>query len=218
MIASSATLDRPVRLWARTWQGFLGAVGVAAAFATFVDLTLAYGFDAMDWAPALWPLCFASSLFLLLAITAEWTVEGEELRRRSWLSRPGRQPSAVMELGPGLEIVHESRSTWRFRPNGYAIGAAPWQTTSLTGVMKDAGVRIDDWRGEWAKRHRRLDMLGKLATAGGIVGMIFAIAQGPWWSHSVGSAVATEVLSTYVLLLGLSIDVLPWRMRKRTSR
>ena len=218
MIDSSATLTRPVRFWARTWQGFLGAVGVAAAFATFADLTLAYGFDATDWAPAFWPICFASSLFLLLAITSEWTVEGQVLRRRSWLSLPGHEPDAVMVLGPGVEIVHESRSTWRFRPNGPAIGATPWQETSLTGALRHAGVRIDDWRGDWAKRHRRLDMLGKLATAGGIVGMILAIAQGPWWPHIGGTTVAAEAFSTYILLLGLSIDVMPWRMRKRTSR
>ena len=131
MIDLIGATDQPVRLWARTWQGLLTVVGLAATLACFVDLVLVYSLDLSDWAPAIWPICFVIWLFMLLGLTVEWTIAGHELRRRGWLSRPGREPSTVMELGPQVGIVHETRSIWRFRPNGYLIGVPPWQLSLI---------------------------------------------------------------------------------------
>jgi len=89
----------------------------------------------------------------------------------------GREPSTVMELGPQLEIVHETRSGWRIRPYGPTIYVPFRRTTPLAGAMERAGVRVVDWRGDWARRHRLLDRLGALIGLVGGVGMLMTIAQ-----------------------------------------
>ncbi len=202
--------DQPVRLWARTWPGLLRRAGLAAAIASLFDLAIAHGLDLSDWALAIWPIAFLGIWLFMLGLTTEWTIAGHELRRRGWLSWPGCEPSTVMALGPQVEIVHEIRTVWRIQPNGPAIGVWPWQTTSLTGAMGHAGVRIKDWRGDWARRHRWLDTLGVLVYCGGAVGAFVTIAQGPGWPYWV----ATEPAFIGAFWLGLAIDFLPWRMGK----
>jgi len=183
---------------------------LAAAIACLLDLAIAHGLDLSDWALAIWPIAFLVIWLFMLGMTTEWTIAGHELRRRGWLSWPGREPSTVMALGPQVEIVHEIRTVWRIQPNGPAIGVWPWQTASLTGAMEHAGVRIKDWRGDWASRHRWLDTLGVLVYCGSAVGAFVTIAQGPGWPYWV----ATEPAFIGALWLGLAIDFLPWGMRK----
>src|ERR1035437_10218471 len=125
MDSRSAT-DRPVRFNERTWRRGLAQVGFIAGVACLLDLEFALGLGWSDWALVVGPIVFLVLLLLMLAGTAEWTIAGHELRRRGWLSRPGREPSLVMELGPQVEIVHETRRLWRVRPNGLALGG--WQT------------------------------------------------------------------------------------------
>jgi uncharacterized RDD family membrane protein YckC len=173
-----------------------------------LDLAIAHGLDLSDWVLAIWPIAFLVIWLFMLAMTTEWTIAGHALRRRGWLSWPGREPSTVMALGPQVEIVHEIRTVWRIQPNGPAIGVWPWQTASLTGAMEHAGVRIKDWRGDWAGRHRWLDTLGVLVYCGSAVGAFVTIAQGPGWPYWV----ATEPAFIGALWLGLAIDFLPWQM------
>ncbi len=210
VIDSRGATGQPVRLWARTWPGLLRRAGLAAAIACLLDLAIAHGLDLSDWALAIWPISFLVIWLFMLGVTTEWTIEGHELRRRGWLSWPGREPSAVMPLGPQVECVHETRYGWRMQPNGPAIGVWPWQTASLTGAMERAGVRIRDWRGDWAQRHRLIEMFGVLLVYGGAVGLLLTIAQGPGWPYWV----ATEPAFIGALWLGLAIDFLPWGMRK----
>jgi hypothetical protein len=206
---SRADADQPVSTGARTRRGVLARLGFIAVAACLLDLEFALGLGSSDWALVVGPIVFLVLLLLMLAGTAEWTIAGHELRRRGWLSRPGREPSLVMELGPQVEIVHETRRLWRMRPNGLALGG--WQTRRLLGAMEGAGVRVNDWRGDWARRHRLLDTLGGLALYGGLAGMIVMPALGWHWSlfrAAVGFACSGAVL------LGLAIDYLPWSMRK----
>jgi hypothetical protein len=170
---------------------------------------IAQGFDWVD--PVLLipiPVLIAIGLVIVGTVT-EWTIAGHELRRRSWLSRPGRKPFPVMELGPHLVIVHQTRTGWRIRPYGPAIYVARGQARSLTDAMERAGVRVIDWRGDWARRHRLLDSSGVLIGLSGTVGMLVTIAQGPL--RAVGFVAFWVFWGA--MMLGFLIDFLPWRMR-----
>jgi uncharacterized RDD family membrane protein YckC len=208
VIDSRADADQPVSVGARTRRGVLARLGLVAVAACLLDLEFALGLGSSDWALVVGPVVFLVLSLLMLAGTAELTIAGHELRRRGWLSRPGREPSLVMELGPQVQIVHESRLVWRVRPNGRSLGA--WQARGLSGAMERAGVRVNDWRGDWARRHRLLDILGGLALYGGLAGIIAMPILG-----SQGSLFrAAAFTCSGAILLGLAIDYLPWSMRK----
>src|ERR1035437_1140997 len=211
MDSRSAT-DQPVRFNGRTWRGVLAQTGVIAAVACLLDLEFALGLGWSDWALAVVPIVFLVLLLFMLAGTTEWTIAGHELLRRGWLSRPGREPSLVMELGPQVQIVHESRLVWRVRPNGLALGG--WQAGRLIGAMERAGVRVNDWRGDWARRHRLLDALGGLALYGGLAGIIVMPMLGSHWSLFRAAA---GFAWSGAAFLGLAIDYLPWNMRKTAA-
>jgi hypothetical protein len=216
---SEGATDQPVRVGARTWRGVLGLLGVGAAATGVLAFVLArsliaQGFDWVD--PVMLipiPFIIAAGLVMVGTIT-EWTIANHELRRRGWLSRPGRNSSPVMELGPRLEIVHETRTGWRIRPYGPAIYVAPGQAAPLIGAMERAGVRVIDWRGDWARRHRLLDRLGVPITLVGSVGLLVTSAQGPL--RAVGFA--SYCVFWGALMLGFAIDFLPWRMRKHSAQ
>jgi hypothetical protein len=78
--------------------------------------------------------------------------------------------------------------------------------------MERAGVRVIDWRGDWARRHRLLDRLGVPITLVGSVGLLVTAAQGPL--RAVGFA--SYCVFWGALMLGFAIDFLPWRMRKHS--
>jgi uncharacterized RDD family membrane protein YckC len=212
VIDSRADADQPVSVGARTRRGVLARLGLVAVAACLLDLGLALGLGSSDWTLVVGLIVFIVLSLLMLAGTAEWTVAGHELRRRGWLSRPGCEPSLVMELGPQVQIVHESRLVWRVRPNGLSLGG--WQARGLSGAMERAGVRVNDWRGDWARRHRLLDTLGGVALYGGGAGLIVMPILGSQWSLFRAAAFTCSG----AVFLGLAIDYLPWSMRKTPAQ
>jgi uncharacterized RDD family membrane protein YckC len=175
------------------------------------------GYGWASWLPAYW--LFVSTVGWLSGTlkTTEWTVAGRELGRWGWRSRPGKRPSKVMDLGPDLEAVHETRYLWRIWPN--AILVAPWEARRLVEAMGHADVRVNDWRGDWGRRHRLLDALGVLAYYGGAVTVFVALALLPLPrpGSSTGAFLAPVgalVLCLAAFVLGLAIDYLPWKMNK----
>jgi hypothetical protein len=159
---------------------------------------------------------FVATGLLILGASTEWTIAEHELRRRRWLSRPGSELSIVMALGPQVEMVHESRLLWRLVPNGPALGAQPWQADHVVEAMERAGVRITDWRGDWARRHRRLDTLGLLLFYGGLAGCIVMPAFRAQWPGEVTATAG--LVCAGAAFLGLAIDWLPWTMRNSSDR
>ena len=216
MIDSVDTPDRRFRLGARTWRGVAAQAGVIAVGSCLIVVLSALAFGWSDWLLAVGFIFFLSVWLLILAVSAEWTIADHELRRRRWLSRPGSEPFLVMALGPQVEMVHENRVVWRVVPEGPALGVQPWQAQGLVEAMEQAGVRIDDWRGDWAQRHRSLDILGLLVLWGGLVGIIVMPALRAEWPGSV-TATAGLVCSGAVFL-GLAIDWLPWSVRNTWAR
>lgn len=182
-MASTDATEQPVRFNGRTGRGVLAWIGLGVLAFCALELVgarflIAQGFDWVD--PVMLipiPVGLAIGLLIVGTVT-EWTIADHELRCRGWLSRPGSKPSAVMELGPQLEIAHETRSGWRIRPYGPAIYVARGQAAALTRVMEHAGVRVNDWRGEWERRHRLLDRLGPLITLAAAVAGLVTLAQG----------------------------------------
>jgi hypothetical protein len=162
-------------------------------------------------------LAFFLAIWLpVLAGSTEWSIAGHELRRRRWLSRPGSEPSVVMTLGPQVEMVHKSRLVWRLAPTGPALAWQPWQAQRFVEAIEKAGVPVNDWRGEWARRHRRLDTLGLLVFYGGLAGIIVMPAIRAIWP---GELTATAGLGCAgAVFLGLAIDYLPWEMRKPSAQ
>jgi uncharacterized RDD family membrane protein YckC len=192
-------------------------VGWYVTVAGVGGLAFALGYGWPNWMLAYWlSLWLVGWLSNTLAAT-EWTIAGRELRRRRWFSWPGSKPSAVMPLGPEVEIVHVAWSRWRIWPGGYAIDVRPWQTSRLVGPMERADVRVDDWRGDWSRRHRLLNAFGVLGYVGGAIAIIVVIALGGLRPGSVVSFVAF-VASISALLLGLTIDFLPWGMGKAAAQ
>jgi len=218
-VIDSRGADPAVRLNQRTRRGVLAWIGLGVLAVCVLEflgarLLIVQGFDWVD--PVMLipvPLVMAIGLGIVGTVT-EWTITDNQLRRRGWLSRPGREPSAVGELGPQLEIVHETRSTWRIRPYGPAMYVARGQAASLVGAMGRAVVRVVDWRGDWERRHRLLDRLGLLIGLAGGVGLLVTVAQGPL--RAVGFA--AYCMFWGALMLGFAIDYLPWRMRRNPAQ
>jgi hypothetical protein len=214
VIASGDARDLPIRLNARTRRGILVLLGQFAAIGCLGDLA----FGAIWGLDGLWlavPSAVLLAVFIaVMAAATEWTFDGHEMRRRSWLSRPGREPSAFMALGSGVVIVHEGRYRWRIWPNGLQFALQPRQTESLIGAMERAGVSVNDWWGAWARRHPRLDKLGVLAQiglGGSAVAMLLAIAAG----QSDFRWLPLPVLGTSCLWL--VIEYLPWERRRPSA-
>ncbi len=213
MIASGDARDLPVRLNARTPRGILVLIGQFTAIGCLGDLAFAglWGWDVWLAIPS---VVLLAVFVAVVAGATERTIDGHELRRRSWLSRPGREPSPFIALGPQISVVHEGLYRWRIWPNGLKIGLRPRQTGSFIGAMERAGVSVNDWRGDWARRHRRLEMLGVLAQIGtGVssVVILLAVAAGQsdfrWLPLPlVGSG-----------CLWLAIDSMPWARRRPSA-
>ena len=143
-----------------------------------------------------------------VAFEIEWTIDGNQLLRRRWLSMPGSKPVAVMTLGPGLEIVHFNRYGWRLRPRGPEIRPWPRKTPRFVGAMAAAGVGIRDWRGAWASRNRWIDTMGPILQVGGAVGFV---------TLTLGGHTGIGFLLWLLLGLGIAIDTLPWHLRSRVG-
>jgi len=218
MIDSRGTNDQPVRLNERTRRAVLVRVGVFAALACVGEIAFAIGYGWPSSILAFWPTLWLVGWLSNTLSATEWTIGDQELRRRRWLSLPGSRPSAVMPLGPQVEIVHESWARWRIRPHGPVILVQPWRTRQLVDAMERADVRVNDWRGAWNRRHRLLNDFGLLVIWGVAPVLAFvAAAFAPLKPDSVAGAVAFWAL-VGVLVLGLAFDFLPWNMRRPSTQ
>jgi len=154
------------QIWGAHVARVLGLLALGAAAACLLALVLArsliaQGFDWADWALVIPIVVFTVVWLVIMAAITEWTIAGHELRRRRWLSWPGREPSTVMELGPQLEIVHETRSGWRIRPYGPTIyvpfrrttpSRARWSVPASASSTGGATGRADtDCSTGWAR-------------------------------------------------------------------
>lgn len=201
-----------VRLAARTRRSFLTGAALIAAIACALDIAFALGSGWDGWLLVVWPIVLFVLWLAILGTAVEWTVAGGELRRRGWLSRRGREPAVVMALSDRVVIVHDSRNRWRIQPFGPSIWLRPREAALLVTATEHAGVRVIDWRGDWARRHRLLDSLGVVMQFGtGMAGLavVLVIATGhdvfpPLYLAFVGVAWAY-----------LAIDYLPWMIRPR---
>ena len=205
MTAPTNIPDSRVRLTARTWRGVLALVGLFAAAAGLSDVAFALGYDWSGWLLATGPAASLVGTLIVLGSTTEWTVDGRTVLRRPWLSRPGSQPVAVMELGPHLEIVHESRYRWRLLPYGPALDAYPWRGAALADAMERAGVRVTDPRREWERRHRPLATAGTLAPFAGIAGLFAGTSLG------LATPYSSLVIAAFacLVLMGAGVDRMP---------
>jgi hypothetical protein len=214
VIASGDAKNLPIRLNARTRRGVLVLLGQFTVIGCLADLAFAgiWGLDA--WSLAIPSVILLAVFIAVIAAAKEWTLDGHEMRRRTWLSRPGREPSAFMALGPGVVIVHEARYRWRIWPNGLQIALQPRQTESLIGAMERAGVSVNDWWGAWARRHPRLDTLGVLAQIGtGVSAVVILLASAA--GQSDFRWLPLPLLGASCLLL--AIDYLPWARRRPSA-
>jgi hypothetical protein len=223
VIDSSSSTYQPVRFNERTWRALVRRVAWFAAVAFIGGIAFARGIGWSSWGLYYWLfLWFVGWLSNTLAAT-EWTIAGRELGRRRWLSRPGSKPSKLMELGRDVQAVHETRYRWRVWPN--AIFVAPWQSGRLVEALERADVHVDDWRADWAHRHRLLNRFGVIAYYGGAVAVLLALALVPLPQPGSGTStgaflapVGAVVLGLAALVLGFAIDYLPWRTRKPSAQ
>jgi hypothetical protein len=215
MTDSGQVSNQPVRVNARTRRSFLISTALMAAIACMLDLAFALGSGWDGWWLATWPVGMLVLWLIGLGTATEWTAAGGELRRRGWLSRPGREPTAVMALGPQVEIVHDSRTRWRIQPFGPSIWTRGREAAPLAAALESAGVRVVDWRRDWARRHRLLDALGVLFQFGTGVGglaVVLVIATG----QQVPMPLYLPFMASIWLYLGF--DYLPWMIRRRTPQ
>ncbi len=203
----------PAKFNERTGRAILIRVGWYVAVGCLGELAFAIGYGWSAWILAYYPLLWLVGWLSNTLSLTEWSVDGRELSRRRWFCRPGSVPSAVIELGPRVECVHVAWSRWRIWPGGYAIDVPPWQASRLVEALASAGVRVDDWRGDWSRRHRLVQAIGMLAYCGGAVGVFAAIALAPL---RPASAYGLAAIGTAVgaFCVGLAIDFLPWTLRK----
>jgi uncharacterized RDD family membrane protein YckC len=214
---TAGTADQPVRFNGRTGLAISRRVGWYAAVVCVGGLAFAIGYGWPSWVLAYWLFFWLVGWLSNTLAMTEWTIAGHELRRRRWFSRPGSKLSTPMELGPQVECVHVAWSRWRIWPGGYAIDVQPWQARRLVGAMERAGIRVNDWRGDWARRHRLLNTFGVLGYCGGAVAIVVVIALG---GLKPGSGVSFFLYFAAIgaLCLGLAIDYLPWSMRKPSAQ
>jgi hypothetical protein len=221
MTDSSTVAATPTRLNARTRKSVAVQVLVAAALAGWMELVglapigwLAWPHDPGVAALALasWAITFAVVWRVMLGRTIEWTVGGGGLRRRGWFSRPGSTPTTVMTFGADAEVVHETRFRWRVWPDGSEIRIWPGQTRTLIEAMGGAGVRIDDFRGDWERGHKPLSNRAVVAYC---VAAAFLFGS-PIIGIVVGSGPLTPMLVALVAAyVGDRIDRGPWTQSRR---
>ncbi len=225
MIDPGGGADQPISVNARTRRGVVAQVGLVAGLACWIELCWSVphlgvfwsqGSDRSAWELALWPVIFLVIWRVALGRTVEWTVAGDELRRRSWLSWPGSEPSAVMVLGQDVQVVHEHRGRWRVWPAGCAIDVWAGQTSRFLGAMERAGVRVDDFRGDWERQHRRLSRLAVLAYCGAVATLLATPALGI--AFVTGLPIGPIVAAVGLLFLGQKIDRLAWTSAKPTPQ
>ena len=213
MIGSADIADQTIKFNERTRRAILRRVGWYVAVGCVGELAFGLGYGWSFWILAYYPILWLVGWLSNTFARTEWSIADHELRRRRWFSRPGSKPSATIELGQQVECVHVAWSRWRIWPGGYAIDVEPWQTSRVVGAMARAGVRVDDWRGDWSRRHRLLNAFGVLAYCGGAVAVFATIALAPLRPDSPYGFVA---LGTAIgaFCLGLAIDFLPWTLTK----
>ena len=219
MIDSMAPVDRmlqshPVVFNEREMRSVMIRVGIYIGVACIAGLAFLIGYGP-SWVIGYFLLVWLGGWLANTLALTEWTIAGGELGRRRWFSRPGSRPTLIMGLGPHVECVHETRGRWRVWPGGAAIDLLPGQAARLATAMEAAGVRIDDRRGEWVRRHRLLDAAGLLAYAGAFVAEFVAIAIGAL-ARPLGAVLVAAGIAG--LLAGLLIEVLPWEFRERPAR
>ena len=215
MIDGMDSAQEPIRFNARTGLGVLIQAGIIAAATALLGVSTAVGYGWDGWLLAIPLVAIVVILVPVFATATEWTVAGDVLSSRRWYSWPGRAPSPVAQLGPHLGIAHEGRYRWRLQPYGPAIYVQQWRTQALIGAMQRAGVHVDDWRGQWALRHRLLDRAGVAIQFVAAAGMFVAIALG-------GTLRPFGFVTFWVSMAGmvasLAIDYLPWKRRKTAGR
>jgi hypothetical protein len=226
MIYSGSVSEGPTRVNARTGRSLATHAVLAAALACWVELLWSVprsgplspdqtsGWQFLDL--AILPAIFLVVWRLLLGRTIEWTVAGKELRRRSWVSMPGRAPATVMKLGPEADIQHQTRDKWLVWPDGLAIHPWPGQTSSLIRGMQQAGVRVDDFRGDWERLHPRLNTLAVVTYCAGLAILLATPAA----AIALGSGLPglPILLGAAALGVGKSIDQQPWKTPKSMSQ
>lgn len=217
MSGSSASPDQPLRVNERTGRAILKRVVYFLAVLSVGEIAFALGHYETTWIYSYWAIIWLIGWLSSTLSMTEWTVAGHELRTRRWFSRPGSKTSKIMDLGPDFECVRVAWFGWRIWPYGFSIALQPGQSSRLVKAMTGVGVRIDDWRGEWSRRHPLLNALGVLGYAGGAVAITAVVAMGGLRPGGVGGF-ATFGAAIAGLCLGLAIDYLPWKMRKLSSR
>ncbi len=211
MVGSTGAMDNRVRLNERTGRSVSVRVGLFVAVAAIGGPAFAIGYGWTNWIVPYWlGMWLVGWLSNTLSVT-EWTIADHELRRRRWFSPPGRTPRTVIELGPEVEIVHESWGRWRIRPSGFAINIQPRQTSRLVRAMERAGVRVTDWRGDWTRRHRLVNAIGVLAMCGGAIAVVAAAAFAPLRPENPVGLMAW-LACVGVLVVAMAVDFLPWKL------
>ena len=217
---SAGAWDQPIKVNARTAGSFLARVALAAALAAWVLILWSVPHAGPFWSDhgsgssalelAVWSaIFFLVALRVILGRTTEWTFAADELRRRSWLSRPRSRSVVVLAFGPGAEIVHESRDGWRVWPSGAVIDVWPGQTAHLIRALERSSVRVDDFRGDWERGHKRLNEFTILLYWGAVAALLAAPALG----IALGSGLPlTPILAAGgAIFLGQAIDRLPYK-------
>ena len=217
MLDSRGGTVLPVRLNERTRRAIVLRAIWFAAVAAGGAIAFAIGFGAGGSGPLFWLFLWLAGWSVQFGAVKEWSVDRQALLCRLWRSRPGSEPTPVLELGPGVEVVHETWGRWRVWPGGFTIEIDRWESARLVAAMNGAGVRVEDWRGEWTRRHRLLDTAGLLAYYGGAVAEFVAIAFAP---VGPGNAFgfAAIFLALGIFFAGLAVNFLPWRMVDKPSR
>jgi hypothetical protein len=213
--------DQSIKVNARTLSSFLVRVALAAAMAGWVLILWSVPHAGPFWSDqgsvrsalelAVWgAIFFLVTLSVILKRTTEWTFAADDLRRRSWLSRPRSRSVVIMAFGPDAEIVHEFRDRWRVWPSGAAIDVWPGQTAHLIRALERSSVRVDDFRGDWECGHKRLNDFALLLYWGAVAALLATPALG----IALGSGLPlTPMLAAGgAIFLGQAIDRLPYKV------
>jgi hypothetical protein len=217
MLDSTGATGGTVRLNERTGRAiFMRAIWFAAV-ATGGTIAFTIGYGAGSFGVLYWLFLWFVGWSVQFGAVKEWSVDGHKLRCRRWRSRPGSEPTTVLDLGPGVEAIHETWGRWRVWPGGFTMEIEPWASARLVAAMNGAGVRVEDWRGDWTRRHRLLDAAGLLAYYGGAVAVFVAIAFAPVGPGNA-PGFAAILLALGLFLAGFAVNFLPWQMSKQPYR
>lgn len=219
VIGSRSSADQSARFNERTVRAVLGRLAWFAVVACAGGIAVAWDFGWSNWLLAYWLFLWSVGWLSNTLRATEWTIAGHELSRRSWCSWPGTTPSKVMDLGPDVEAVRETRYRWRVWPN--TILVTPWHARRLVEAMEHADVHVSDWRGGWTHRHRLLNAFGMFAYYGGAVGVFAGLALLPRPGSAAEAFLAPVgalALCLVAFVLGLVFDYLPWQTRNRSAQ